>query len=152
MGEASYEYFSVFKNVYFFAALGLHCWLQAFPSCSARASHCGGFSCCGAQAPGSWTSVVATHGPSSCSSWALEHRLVSPGARASWLCGLRDLPGSRIKLKSPALAGGFFTTEPPGKSRTLVLVWQKSYRYMHRMNSHTSVPGAVGLGVRDAEL
>ena len=27
---------------------------------------------------------------------------------------LGDLPNPRIKLKSPALAGGFFTTEPPG--------------------------------------
>ena len=27
-----------------------------------------------------------------------------------------DLPNPGIKLASPALAGGFFTTEPPGKS------------------------------------
>ena len=27
-----------------------------------------------------------------------------------------DLPGSGIKLKSPALASGFFTTEPPGET------------------------------------
>ena len=26
-----------------------------------------------------------------------------------------DLPGPRIELVSPALAGRFFTTEPPGK-------------------------------------
>ena len=26
-----------------------------------------------------------------------------------------DLPNPGIKLASPALAGGFFTTEPPGK-------------------------------------
>ena len=26
-----------------------------------------------------------------------------------------DLPDPGIKLASPALAGGFFTTEPPGK-------------------------------------
>ena len=25
-----------------------------------------------------------------------------------------DLPGSGIELVSPALAGGFFTTDPPG--------------------------------------
>jgi len=29
---------------------------------------------------------------------------------------LGDLPNSGIKLISPALAGGFFTTEPPRKS------------------------------------
>ena len=28
---------------------------------------------------------------------------------------LGDLPDSGIKLASPALVGGFFTTEPPGK-------------------------------------
>ena len=27
-----------------------------------------------------------------------------------------DLPNPRIKPTSPALAGGFFTTEPPGKT------------------------------------
>ena len=28
---------------------------------------------------------------------------------------MRDLPGSEIEPLSPALAGGFFTTEPSGK-------------------------------------
>ena len=28
---------------------------------------------------------------------------------------LRDLPNPGIELTSPVLAGGFFTTEPPGK-------------------------------------
>ena len=28
---------------------------------------------------------------------------------------LGDLPNPGIELESPALAGGFFTTEPPGK-------------------------------------
>ena len=35
-------------------------YLQAFSSGSAQASHCGGFSCCKAQASGTWASVVAT--------------------------------------------------------------------------------------------
>ena len=58
----------------FLAALGLHC--------GARASHCGGFSCCRARALGARASVVVAHGLSSCGSWALEHRLSSCGARA----------------------------------------------------------------------
>ena len=33
-----------------------------------------------------------------------------------------DLPGSGTELTSPALAGGFFTTEPPGKSSLWVLI------------------------------
>ena len=38
--------------------------------CGVRASHCGGFSCCGAWALGAWASVVAAHGLSSCGSRA----------------------------------------------------------------------------------
>ena len=30
--------------------------------CGARASHCSGFSCCGARTLGTWTSVVVAHG------------------------------------------------------------------------------------------
>ena len=56
------------------AALGLRC--------RARASYCGGFSCCGARALGAWASVVVAHGPSSCGLRALEHSLSSCGAQA----------------------------------------------------------------------
>ena len=38
--------------------------------CGAWASHCGGFSCCGARAPGTRASVVVAHGLSSCGTWA----------------------------------------------------------------------------------
>ena len=71
---------------------------------------------CRAQAPGAQTSVVVAHGLSSCSSWALQHRLSSCGARASLLHSMWDLPGLGLKPMSPALAGGFLTTAPPGKS------------------------------------
>ena len=49
------------------AVLGLCCCSRAFSSCiqqellsscGAQASHCGGFSCCGARALGRWASVV----------------------------------------------------------------------------------------------
>ena len=75
----------------FLAALGLQCCARAFSSCSERgatlhcgawASHCGGFSCCGAQALGAWASVVVARGLSSCGSRALECRLSSFGSRA----------------------------------------------------------------------
>ena len=58
--------------------LGLHCCVWAFSSCGergatlhcgARASHCGGFSCCGAQALGARAPVVVVHGlscPAAC--------------------------------------------------------------------------------------
>ena len=99
--------------------------------CGARASHCSGFSCCGAWALGAWASVVAAH------------RLSSRGVRASVVvargpqiarasvvvaCGLQQLwrtglvapqnAGSsrtRARTRIPCI-GGFLTTVPPGKS------------------------------------
>ena len=64
-----------------------------------------------------WSGVQALKHMSfrSGSAWALEHRLSSHGARAYLLHGLWDIPGSGIEPISSALAGGFFTTEPPGK-------------------------------------
>ena len=49
-------------------------------------------------APGLWStgSIVVAH---------------SLGCSTAW----GNLPGSGIKFMSPVLAGGFFTTEPPGK-------------------------------------
>ena len=98
-------------------------------SCSVRTSHCGGFSCCRAQALGTWASVVAAHGLRSCGSQALEHRLCSCGSRAlehrlssygaqvSLFHGVWDPPGSRIEPTSPALAGRFFTTDHQGSPK-----------------------------------
>ena len=73
-------------------------------------------------------SLVAEHGPqstrasvvvvrrlSSCGVQALERRLSSCGAWAQLLHGMWDLPGPGMEPVSPALAGGFLTTEPPGK-------------------------------------
>ena len=54
--------------------------------------------------------------------WTVAHQLsLSMGfSRQEYWDGLpfpspRDLPGPGIEPESPALAGGFFTTEPPGK-------------------------------------
>ena len=63
----------------FMAVLGLCCCSMAFShcgvqdllsSCSAWASHCPGFPCCGTQALCMWASVVAECRLSSCDSWA----------------------------------------------------------------------------------
>ena len=62
------------------------------------------------------TSVVVARGHSSCGARALEHRLSSCGARASLLRGVWDLPGPGLEPMSPALASGFLTSAPPGKS------------------------------------
>ena len=95
-----------------------------FSSCGARASYCSGFSCCRAQALGHV-------GFSCCCSRVLEPRLNGCGTLALSLQGMWDFPGPGIELMSPALAGGFFTTEPQGKPCPLPLtrfVWNRSHK------------------------
>ena len=67
-----------------------------------------GFSCYRAQ-------TLGGVGFSGFGSQALELRLNSCDERAQLLRGMWDPPGPGIKLVSPTLVGGFFTTEPPGK-------------------------------------
>ena len=62
---------------------------------------------CRAGAPGAWVSVVAALG------------LGSGGTRAQFLCGMWYLPRTGIEPVSPALAGGFLSTAPPGKSHII---------------------------------
>ena len=83
--------------------------------CGVQASHCGGFSCCGAWALDAWASVVVARRRSSCGLQALERRFSSCGTRAQLLRGMWDRPGPGIEPMSPALASGFLTTAPPGK-------------------------------------
>ena len=84
-------------------------WQLAFlKGAQAQAPHCGDFSCCRAQALGHV-------GFSSCGSQASKQRLNSRGAQAQLLHGTWDLPRPGMESVSAALAGGFFTTEPPGK-------------------------------------
>ena len=77
--------------------------------CGAWASHCGGFSCCGARALGAWASVVVARGLSSCGSRVLECMLSSCGTWAQLLCDMWDLPGQGLEPVASALAGGFST-------------------------------------------
>lgn len=55
-------FFSVFLFILFWALLGLHCCTRAFSGCGKQTSHCGGFSCCRAQALGHRVSGVACSG------------------------------------------------------------------------------------------
>ena len=62
-GSLFIYFFKVYSFIYLFlAVLGLRCCAWAFSSCGARASQCGGFSCCGARALGARTSVAVAHG------------------------------------------------------------------------------------------
>ena len=126
-----YFQFIYFFNFYFiFVCVGslllcmgfLQLWAAgATLCCSARAFHCHGFSCCGAQALGARASVVVARSLSSCGSRDLERRLSSCGARAQLLHGMWDLPGPGLEPMYPALADGSLTTAPRGKPKEVFL-------------------------------
>ena len=112
------RFFGFLNFIYLFlAVLSLHCRHGLFSSsgkqgllssCGAWAN-CSDFCWCGAQA-------LKHMSFSSGGALALEHRLNSCGAQAYLFHGMWDIPGSGIEPMSSALAGRFFTTEPPGKS------------------------------------
>ena len=82
------------------------------------------FSCCGERGP----LFITVRGPLTvAASLVAEHRLQmrrfsSCGSRAQLLRGMWDLPRPGLEPVSPALAGRFSTTAPPGKP--LVLSYQ----------------------------
>ena len=90
-------------------------------SCGVRASHCGSFLLQSTDSNHTCATVVAARGLRSCNSWALESRLNSCGTRAYFLLSMWDLPRSGIEPVSPAVAGRFFITEPPGKAQVTFL-------------------------------
>ena len=65
--------FPFYNCLFFMAVLGLGCYAgfslverELLFSCRAQASHCGGFSWCGAWTLGTWVSAVAARRPSDC--------------------------------------------------------------------------------------
>ena len=86
------------------AVLGLRFYARAFSSCGKRGPL-----------------FIVVRGPLTiAASPVAEHRLQmsrlsSCGARAQLLHGMWDLPRPGLEPVSPALAGGFSTTAPPGK-------------------------------------
>ena len=88
----------------FMAVLGLRFCARAFSSCGKRGPLF-------IVVRGSLTiaaSLVAEHRLQT-------HRLSNCGSRAQLLCGMWDLPRPGLEPVSPALAGRFSTTAPPGK-------------------------------------
>ena len=81
------------------------------------------FSSCGKRGP----LFIAVRGPLTIAASPVEEhklqtrRLSSCGSRAQLLCGMRGLPRPGLEPVSPALAGRFSTTAPPGKPKTLFL-------------------------------
>ena len=81
------------------------------------------FSSCGERGP----LFIAVRGPLAIAApLVAEHRLQTLrlsncGSRAQLLRGMWDLPRPELEPVSPALAGGFSTTAPPGRPAALVL-------------------------------
>ena len=92
------------------AVLGLHFCVRAFSSCSKRGPL-----------------FIAVRGPLTvAASLVAEHRLQTRrlshcGSRAQLLRGMWDLPRPGLEPVSPALAGRFSTTAPPGKPHAVLM-------------------------------
>ena len=110
----------LFFFFFFLATFGLRCCAWSFSSWGSQGYSslwCAGFSL-------RWLLLLQSTGSrhmgfSSCGSRALERRLSSCGSRAYLLRGMWDLPRPGLEPVSPALAGGFLTTAPPGKAHRL---------------------------------
>ena len=104
-GQSITSFFLIYLFIYLFlAVLGVRFCARAFSSCSERGPL-----------------FIAVRGPLTIVvSLVAEHRLQtrrlsSCGSRAQLLHGMWDLPRPGLEPVSPALAGGFSTTAPPGK-------------------------------------
>ena len=86
------------------AVLGLRFCARTFSSCGERGSL-----------------FIAVHGPLTIATSLVAehrlqmHRLSNCGSRAQLIRGMWDLPRPELEPVSPALAGRFSTTAPPGK-------------------------------------
>ena len=114
------------------ATLGLRCWVFVAAHELSLVSASGGYSslwCTGFSLQ--WLLLLQSSdsrrvGFSSCGAWA------------QLLRGMWDLPGSGIEPVSPASAGRFSTTAPPGKS--LVIYFKYSSVYMSIPSSQSIPP------------
>ena len=73
-----------------------------------------------------------------------------------------DLPGSGLELVSPALAGGFLTTVPPGKSgfkgfdretnQLKGLKWDNRYEYTVKGQEYSSITIVMVIIIKDLQM
>ena len=124
---------SILKNdfIYLFLAVLGRRWCAGFSLVViSGATRCCDFSCCGACAlePEGFSTVVP-------GLWRSGTTVVAHRLSCMW-----DLPGSGIKLVSPALAGRFFTTELPGKPAQSICSPIFSYPFVLRIRSQLLWP------------
>ena len=114
-GTSDFEFFfnKFILFIYLFlAVLGLRCCARAFSNCGER-----GPLFIAVRGPLTVAaSLVAGHRFQTC-------RLSSCGSRAQLLRSMWDLPRPGLEPVSPALAGRFSTTAPPGKPRFWILIF-----------------------------
>ena len=84
-------------------------------SCSGQASHCGVFSCRGAEGSRAFRLLRLEFVSSEAVAPRLRALAPRPQCMASLFCSMWDRPGSGIEPVSPTLASEFLTTDPPGK-------------------------------------
>ena len=106
--QVLFFFFNFYLFIYLFmAVLGLRFCARAFSSCCKRGP----------------LFIAVCRPLTIAASLAAEHRLQTRrlsncGSRAQLLCGMWDLPRPGLEPVSPALAGRFSTTAPPGKPHT----------------------------------
>ena len=105
---ANFFFFNYLFIYLLLAVLGLRCCARAFSSCGERGPL-----------------FIAVRGPLTVVEHRLQtRRLSSCGSRAQLLRGMWNLPRPGLEPVSPALAGGFSTTAPPGKPKTVLILTQ----------------------------
>ena len=118
----------------FLAVLGLRFCARAFSSCGERGPL-----------------FIVVRGPVTVTaSLVVEHslqmrRLSSCGSRAKLLRGMWDLPRPGLECVSPALAGRFSTTAPPGKPSVGILI--DSMDWLGRTDSIKTVYSWIYLSI-----
>ena len=127
----SFFFFNFYLFIYLFifkAVLGLRFCARAFSSC------------------GKWGPLfIAVHGPLTiAASLVAEHRLQtrrlsSCGSRAQLLRGMWDPPRPGLEPVSPALAGRFSTTAPPGKPVFSFLIFILNYNLREALSSQSDL-------------
>ena len=84
-------------------------------------------------------SAASACGPGSYGPQALRNRPISCCTQTQLLPGMWDRPRPGIKPMSPALAGGFFTAEPPGKSQCLISLIHFGYSLFLQLQIHKPI-------------
>ena len=84
-----------------------------------------------------WSTGSRHMGFGSCGSRALERRLSSYGSQALLLRGMWDIPRPGLKPMSPALAGRFLTTAPPGKPMVCIFKYTSCRIHLQKDAGHT---------------